>query len=76
MDGLDMSLVDVSLNTDYSLEYRIVESNYEQFDSTTVELINKTIKNIEYLDALDLHLGKLFCDIVDKYYSKYKIDAI
>ncbi len=43
MDGLDMSLVDVSLNTDYSLEYRIVESNYEQFDSTTVELINKTI---------------------------------
>ena len=41
MDGLDMSLVDVSLNTDYSLEYRIVESNYEQFDSTTVELINK-----------------------------------
>ena len=42
MDGLDMSLVDVSLNTDYLLEYRIVESNYEQFDSTTVELINKT----------------------------------
>ena len=76
MDGLDMSLVDISLGTDYSFEYRIIESNYEQFDSVTVELINKTIKNTEYLDALDFHLGKLFCDIVDKYYSKYKIDAI
>lgn len=76
MDGLDMCLVDISLGQDYSFEYHIIDSNYEKFDSFTVELINKTINNIKYLEDLNNHIGKLFSNIVDKYYSIEYIDAI
>ena len=76
MDGLDMCLANISLDQDYSFEYEIIDSNYEEFDSFTVELINKTINNIEYLDDLNDHIGKLFSNIVYKYYSSKGIDAI
>ena len=76
MDGLDMCLAEVSLDNNYSLDYKIINTNYEEFDNDTIEFIRKNIVNNNYLDDLNQYLGKKYLDIVKKYYSKYDMDLI
>ena len=76
MDGLDMCLAEISLLEDYSFNYKIINFNYEKFETNTIDLIKNTINNNIYLEDLNAHLGKLFSIIVKKYYSKMDIDII
>ena len=76
MDGLDMCLANISLKKDYSFIYEIIDFNYEEFDINTIDLIKKTLNNNKYLNDLDTHIGKLFSNIVRKYYSKGDMDII
>jgi len=76
MDGLDMCLANLSLSKDYKFAYKILSYNYEKFDDNTIDLIKKTINDNNYLPDLDNHLGKIFLNIVKKYYSKEDMDII
>ena len=73
MDGLDMCLTEVSLDNNYSFDYRIINTNYKKFNIDTIEFIKKTIINNDYTDDLNEYLGKEYLNIVRKYYSKLYI---
>jgi len=76
MDGLDMCLSKISLDMNYSFHYEIINSYYQKFDNNTIDLIKRTISDNNHINDLDNHLGILFSNTVNKYYSKDDIDII
>ena len=76
MDGLDMCLAEIGLDSSYSFDYRIIDTHYEKFDKETINLIKKTIRDNNLLNMLNAFLGKKYLDIVKKYFSINDVDLI
>ena len=76
MDGLDMCLAEISLDNNYSFDYQIISTHYEEFDSKTMSFIKRAILDNSYLNELNIFLGKKYSNIVKQYFSINDMDLI
>ena len=75
MDGLDMCLAEIDITENYSINYDIIKSVFEPFDTRTKFIIQNAVDG-ENIETAHTHLGKLFSHLCMKHFDSENIDAI
>jgi anhydro-N-acetylmuramic acid kinase len=75
MDGLDMCLAEIDITENYSINYDIIKSVFEPFDTRTKFIIQNAVDG-ENIKIANTHLGKLFSHLCMKHFDSDNIDGI
>ena len=77
MDGLDLCLANLSINQEQELIYKIIASDYIEYDQKTKSIIHDTIFYNSYTESfIDSYLGELFANKVVDFIGKNNVDLI
>ncbi len=78
MDGLDCCLAEISINDNYILDFKIIDSKTFQFDNKLIKKISSLVgsRNRKKINALDLELGMIYRDLAIDFLGSNKIDLI
>ena len=78
MDGLDLCYVDLNININYDLSFKIIDTDYLPFPNDLYNFINSVVGNKNKLIISKAHdeLGKIFLDMSSSFLNGKKIDLI
>ena len=77
MDGVDICIANLTIDSNNDIKYKIINSNYIPYDLKTRDIIHDSIFCKSYsVDFVNSYLGNLFSDIIIKEIKNKNIDLI